>query len=303
MAAQTEKTTASKLPIYILGNTPLGQYLAAKFISKGENAVIITSKQQCASSEIEISLREEHSLKKQKINIPCRHYSLEKAKMLIITSQNRNLKSDLMLLSASCFSNAPVVVFSTLPDLKIIESLLRHSTIRAHFDGWLLAKDNQIFILGGEPQITLSKPFNTLEYSLKALSYFHSAEILCQTCEDKNQVFWQTFSVYSVSALASGFYRQSIFNILKNKEKQKEIEAAVNEISSLAAEDNVPLDSGETLKKIYNTPINYIYETQTPGDATRQELNYIHMTISDIARRHNVTIAALKKILPKDISV
>ena len=301
MPVPQETTSVSKPPIYILGNTPLGRYLAAKFITKGENAVIIAPRNSC-DSEIEISLREEHSLKKQKTNVPCRHYSSEKAKMLIITSQSRNLKSELMLLSSSHFSNAPVVVFSMLPDFRIIESLLRHSTIRAYFDGWLLSKDNQIFILGGEPQITLSKPFNTLEYSLKALSYFHSSEILCQTCEDKNQVFWQAFSVYAVSALASAFYRQSIFNILKNKEKQNNIEDAVNEICSLAAAENVSLDNAEILKKIYNTPINYVYDTQTPGDSSRREINNINMAVSDFARRHDIAIPALKKILPKDIS-
>ncbi len=302
MADTEEKTSVAKPPVYILGNTPLGQYLAAKFILKGENAVIIASRQNCPT-EIEISLREEHSLKKQKFSIPCRHYSSEKAKMLIITSPNNRLKSELMLLSAAHFSAAPIIVFSMLSDFRIIESLLKHNTIRAGFDGWLQTKDNQIFILGGEPQVTLSKPFNTLEYSLKALSYFHGAEILCQTCEDKNQVFWQAFAGYAVSALASAHYRQSIFNILKNKDKQNLINTAVNEICSLAAAENISLTSEEILKKIYNTPINYTYGTQTPSDSTGRELYNIHGIITNTARRHNIAVPALKQLHPQDISV
>ena len=301
MADTKEKTSAAKPPVYILGNTPLSQYLAAKFILNGENAVIIAPKQSC-QTEIEISLREEHSLKKQKVSIPCRHYSSEKAKMLIITSPNSRLKSELMLLSVAHFSSAPVIVFSMISDFRIIESLLKHNTVRACFDGWLQTKDNQIFILGNEPQVTLSKPFNTLEYSLKALSYFHGAEILCQTCEDKNQVFWQAFAGYAVSALASARYRQSIFNILKNKDKQNLIESAVSEICALAAAENVSLASEDILKKIYNTPINYTYNTQTPSDSSKMELHNIYNIITNAARRHNLAVSTLKQLHPQDIS-
>lgn len=35
MADTEEKTSAAKPPVYILGNTPLGQFLAAKFILNG----------------------------------------------------------------------------------------------------------------------------------------------------------------------------------------------------------------------------------------------------------------------------
>lgn len=296
-----ENTSETQNPIYILGNTPLGQYFAAKFAAKNENAVIIAPRQN-DNTKIEICLREEHSLKKQKFTIPLQSCSTEKAKMLIITSDNIHLKAELMLLSSAHFSTAPVVVFSTLPDFKIIESLLKHNTIRACFNGWLQPKDNQILILGSEPQITLSKPFNTLEHSLKALSCFHNSEILSQTCEDKNQVFWESFCVYAISALCSAHYRQSIFNILKNKEKQNVVENAVTELCTLAAAENIILETADIMKKIYNTPINYTYKTQTAGENSRFELSFIHRTISDIARQHNIAIPAIKQILPKDIS-
>lgn len=54
MADTEEKTSAAKPPVYILGNTPLGQFLAAKFILNGENAVIIAPKQSCPT-EIEVA--------------------------------------------------------------------------------------------------------------------------------------------------------------------------------------------------------------------------------------------------------
>lgn len=144
-----EEKKPPKQPIYLLGNTPLAQYLAVKFALKGENPVLLFSKQFGEDTQVEISLREEHSLKKQKLLISCEHFSSQKAKMLIITSESKNLKSELMLLSSTHFSNAPIVVFSALPDFRIIENLLKHNTIRGYFNGYLSQKDYmEISILG-----------------------------------------------------------------------------------------------------------------------------------------------------------
>lgn len=301
--SENQTPTANNLPIYILGQTPLTYFLAYKFTLSDEKVVLLNKSLSGPDSQQEISIREEHSLKKNKYIFASQNYSSENAKMLIITSPPHQLKSDLMLLSPSHLINAPIVVFSPLCQLKIIESLLSHNTIRGYFDGYLSSKDNQISILSAEPQITLSKPFNTLEFSLKALSIFHSANILSQTREDKKQIFWEDFAVYSIASLLSAQYRQSLFNILKNKDRQQEVSNAVNEICQLAQADNIKLEADELLKKLYNTPINYSYNTQTDSLSSRHELNTIHITISDFAHLHKISIPTLKSLNNKYIFV
>lgn len=281
-------------PAYILGYTPLGCYLAAKFMQAGENTVLISA---AGDAKSEISIREEHSLKKNKFNLNISSHSRQEAKILIITSDAFNLRSELMRLSPAHFYNCPVVVFSHLAVYKDIESILSHNTVRANFDGWINNKDKQISILGSEPLVTLSKPFNTLEFSLKALSVFHSAGILCQTADDKNQVFWDGFAVFAASCLLTRHYNQNLFNILKNKDRQEEASLLLKEIALLSAAENIKIDTDALLKKLYNTPISWLSPLQTLSPAAARDAETIRTVISDISHKYKIEIPILKRLL------
>ena len=230
------------------------------------------------------------------------HLTEQKAQMLIITSPLSNLKSELMFLSPSHLTTAPVVIFTPIYDTKIVETLLKHNTITANFDGYLSIKENTVNIHGAEPQITLSKPFNTLEFSLKALSLFHGANILSQTSEDKNQIFWQKYALFALGSVFSAKYHQNLFTICKNKERAEEIKGAVSELTSLAEKDGVHLNPEEIFNKLRETPMNFMYETQISSNFSRKELNYIYTVLANIIYKQNIPCPILRKLLNKDIS-
>lgn len=298
MENTAEKISLAAQPIYLLGENALSLYLAAKFEAIGENPVILSAPQNSNPAKTrDITIKEARNLKKQKFSYLPQHYTFQPGKLLIITSSDFKLKSELMLLSKQMLQETPIVVFTALYDLGFVEKLLGKQIIRGFFYGWLGFSDRQLVAYNDIPEILLAKNYNNLENCLQALSLFHRTGLPVKTEENENSAFWNYFSVYAVSAILSAFHNQSIFTIIKNKDNHQQLEALLSEIAQLAAADKVGLDISAKIKEIFNTPINYAYPTQQKNSAATHELNQIYRSLINYSSARQTPIPLLNKLM------
>lgn len=263
-------------PIYLLGETPLSIYLAYILDSAGEKPLIITTPQPDKPEIIDITIKEAQSLKKHQFSYTRKSYTFESGKLLLITSPISKLKSELMLLSPQNLSATPSVIFSSLEDISIAETLLGKTLIRGYFEGWLQSGNQTITILGDTPQISLVKNYAVLENCLSVLSLFHRIGIDNQTTENAHQIFWEHFAVQFLGSVLSASSQQNIYNLIKSKDRQREIEALASELTQLAQNQKAVLSPENIIHQLQNIPMQYTFPAQKLDSEAISELNHYY---------------------------
>lgn len=268
----TENQTTER-PVYLLGETLLSIYLAFRLASAGENPVIVTPPKTNRPDKVDITIKEAQTLKKHKFTYTTAAYTFSPGKMLLITSPSISFKSELMLLSPRSLAASPIVIFSPLHDISVAETLLGKSLIRGCFDGWLQNGNQTVSVLGDTPRISLVKNYTGLEACLASLSLLHRTGLECQTTENGPQAFWEHFAVQALGSILSAYYQQNIFNIAKNKEKQREIGVLAAELSALARSEGAELKPENIVNALLNIPLHYSFPAQSLDSAAVSELN------------------------------
>ena len=266
--------TETNLPIYILGKTTLGLYLAYKLSNIGENPVIITPPDDNHELSQEITIKEENIFKKHKFTYKCAPYTFTGAKLLIITSEANKLKSELLLISQKNMATTPCIIFSDDKDTDIAQNIIGQPLIHAWFDGWLIKEENIITLLGNETNIVLHKNYHNIENCLTALSIMNRTGINTGSIEDDNQYYWKHFATNIICTLLTAKEQQNIAQICKSKEKRLYINKLAEEISSLASFYKTQLSAEEICKNIYAIPVHYSFNTQKLDSQAISILNH-----------------------------
>ena len=268
--------TDTNLPIYILGKSTLGLYLAYKLSSIGENPIIITSPNNNEEPSKDLIIKEDALFKKHKFTYNSTSYTFTPAKLLIITSDANKLKSELLLISPKNMATTPCVIFSDNQENNIAQNIIGQPLIHSWFNGWLTKEDNTITLLGNEPNIILHKNYHNIENCLTALSILSRTGINTNSTEEYDQNYWEHFSINIISSMLTAKEQQNITQICKNKEKRIHLNKLAEEISSLAAFYHVSLNAEEICKKIYTIPSQYSFGTQILDSQAISKLNYYY---------------------------
>lgn len=288
-------------PIYIIGNNALAYYLGAKLMDTGHNVIILGGKENTNISTNGITLKEDSTLQKSKYKFNTSFWIKDAPKLVIVTSEAGKINSALTAVSINKINSAPVICFTPLKDINYLEALVGHNLYAAYFDGHLQLADQQLFLHGRPPLIKIAKNQNW-EKENPFLNIFSNSNLNVDYETEGDHCFWEYFASFAVGSLISAVYNKSIFEITKDKKLRDEIPPLLKELSELAQSDNVSLDEDALLKKIYNTPMSYIFPLQEEINTGKfGEINLISSVLVNASRKGKIKFqnTELNKLLKK----
>ncbi len=248
-------------PIYIIGDTPLAFALAAKLRAEEQNACMIdpVNPERFATPFV---IRNDVSLQKQRITVPCQPFMHDEPKLVIIDIKPEHLHAYLTYFSYAKTANCPVVSFCHTPNLSYVSNILQRPILSAYFDGYVsLRGDNTVAILGNTGTLTLSINENHIHYqtlqNLLAKTYFK-----LNFNPNEQQNFWDFFATYASCSLFSIKHGSNIREVSKFPELRQTLNSIVEEIISAAPQD-VSLNREQIISDIYSTPQEYTYPALT----------------------------------------
>lgn len=249
-------------PVYLTGLNPLSLYLAAKFTAAGQRCIILNDspacRELCASG---LTVKEDRLLQRQKYPLESSFWIRETPEMIVITSTAATLRSDLLLLSPSKIQNTPVVIFSVVEDYEFVKAFLKTPLIQGYFNGYLMQEKSQLTILGRQCSVELvlsaDNPFYT-----RVTGAFQETGSEVKTSDNAAQAFWNNFIPQTVASLLSASTQKNIYNLTKDEQERNLIDKCLHELINLAAGEKIEVDYTFLLKRIYNTPTNYISPLQ-----------------------------------------
>lgn len=291
------KTLSNKItpesPIYILGENALSFYLAEKFISAGEKVIILSPDIKKEKSIVDISIKENQSLKKHKFSYIAEHYTYVPGKLLIITT---DVKADLTLLSPKTLAKTPFLIFSYQSDLTHIEKLFNKHLVRGYLNGWLKLQDQQVKAFS-DIKIILNKNYDYIDDCLQALGILQRTNLTIISEENGDLAFWTYFIPYAINSTLSAYHQQNIFQILKSKDNHKKLDVLAHEFSSLADANGVNIDTNDIIKHVFNTPIEYKYPTQENNPSSVLALNQLHRSIINLSAKSKNSLSQYNKMM------
>lgn len=308
-ASETDSKTAPIVtpptdlrPVYIIGSDPLACFLGARLISVGYNVILLAG--QSANIDLNtnnITIKEDHSLEKNKYKFNTSFWIKEEPQLVIITTPREKMKSAVTAISPHKINHTPVVCFTPLEDDGYIRAFLGAPLVKAYFHGWLTSKDKQISLLGRSPEITVASDPDIPDITLtEVVKLFNHARIPATLAANSSAAFWDYFSVNSAGALLTAYFDDALFNILKNKENRTIVNDACAEIASAATAENAPLNAETIIKKLHNIPSGYEFSLRSqinnhhPGN-----LDSLCTILNTPLRRHNLKAARLTAIMKK----
>lgn len=244
-------------PVYILGNTPIAYFLAAKFTTSGIRTIILAGEQDNTSlSTNGITIKEDYQLQKLHCRLETAVWQREEAKMVIIATTPTLLKSNLLSLTKSKLKNTTIISFTPTKDESLIADILGYPVTQAYYDGWLKASNQQIIIYGQAPKITLCAETSSQNYQTFA-EVAQKANIELQNCSLDTLAFWNFFCIYAPCSLMTAASGKNIFEITKNKALREQLLSCLQEISLLPPKTLPPYNPDELLKQVFNIPSQY----------------------------------------------
>ena len=291
---ETKILEDSVAPVYVIGGSALGCYLAARLVDAGETPVIIADKDSNIYLNTNgIILKDDLSLTKKNYRFATSPFMTAKPKFTLIAAENHRLKSLLTTLSPSKIQDTPVILFSYLKDIKHIKSWIGKNLYQAFFDGYLSKSDQTVSIYGRNPGIVmLSKNKEELEETLAPLG------IPVAFTEDKKTAFWKHFAGYALGSTLSAALNKSIFDIIKENQCKGLIQTLCGEMATLATKEHAEVREEEILKEIYQIPHDYIFPLQKTVKAKKVcDVDLIASQILNTARKHKAKIPETQKLL------
>lgn len=83
-----------------------------------------------------------------------------------------------------------------------------------------------------------------------------------KTSDNAAQAFWNNFIPQTVASLLSASAQKNIYNLTKDEQERNLIDKCLHELINLAAGEKSRLTMPLSIKRIYNTPANYISPLQ-----------------------------------------
>ncbi len=285
-------------PIYILGGTALSRYLAAKFAEAGKRVVILTgSADKNKLNTRETTIKENFGLGKKHYAFETAAWTREEAKLLLITSPASTLRADLSAVISEKTGNAPALCFTLLKETAWLRDMLGANFAQAVFHGWLVEENRQIIFSEKKPAATIYTP---LDEKLKKITEecFSAAKIKLDFSKNKNQIFWQNFSVYAAASLLTAASGKELSQTLKNASAVLLLNRLSEELCALSETDNVKLVPKEIIEKTSAVPAGCTLPLQNEvRNGKTAELNMISSVILPAAEKNKQKIPELKKLI------
>lgn len=245
----------STQPVYILGESPLALFLAAKLTQNGNKVILLNSKAPATSYQnTEFCLKEEYNLQKNNFCIPATSRISTEPQMIIVASNLYSLKSNLSLLPGKSFPNCPLICFNYLENQDIIRSMFGSKAVQAYFKGYLEQDGTTVTAVGPLPQITISATKDE-----KFGTVFQNSDIKITEQSNNSINFWEHFAPFIIGYLSS-VPKQHMGDLLNDRENKKQISSAINEICKLAAFEQAPLSENDLFRQLLETPRNFYFK-------------------------------------------
>lgn len=298
---QAKETAAiepiSQKPVYILGESPLALFLAAKFKQSGCNAVLLNAKAPATSyKNFDFTLKEEYNLQKNNFSIPATSRISAEPQLIIVASEHYSLKSNLSLLPGKSYPNTPLICFNYIENPDIIRPLLGSKTTQAYFKGFLELDKVALTAFGSMPQITLTTAKDGQETENLA-KILQSPDIKVAGNNNDSLNFWENFAPFIIGYLSSA-PRQHISDILNNKESKNTIFSAATEICRLAAFEKIQLSENDLLRQLLETPHNFYFRKSRRLRAhDAAELDAYYSLIANKAQTYKCKIPQIGQLM------
>ena len=245
--------TDSFKPIYIIGDTPLADFLGVKLSLAGENVYRLGTHNQ-EPTQI-YTLKELETNQKYSACLPSGSIMHHSAKMTILCLSAKTLKADLAYFSATKNSVAPVVSFCR-ENPELLNKLIRNPIIPAYFNGFLETEKNNMLLFAGAPNgITVSiSEQHPLFYDVRQI--LAKTDIDLHFYEDNLYNFWHSFIPETICALFLLQTNGRLKDIPKKNELRLLLSNLIDEINSIIPE-NYQYNKGELTSYIYALPNIY----------------------------------------------
>jgi ketopantoate reductase len=279
--------------IYIVGESPLACYMAARLQDSGKNVAIVSGQKENLSLGTNgIMLKEEHSLRKKACRFQTAPFLKEEPELLIIAAGIRSLNARLTAVSGRLIKNCPILLFTPLMNIDYIEQILGSSVIRAYCDGYIIENGQTVSVLGRAPSFCLSgnpkkKPVKT---ALSLLEPVFPVSIE----ENGTRAFWNFFAAHALGLVFSGAYRQNLAALLKNPDRKEELKLLAREIETLAAKELAEINREELLGRLYAAPANYVWPVSSAW-----EQNAVCQSLSELSQKHRLPVPQLNGLIKK----
>ncbi len=290
--------TDESAPIYIVGNNPLAYFLAAKLTLANENVCLIAGRHNELFKK-PVILKEDCLLQKNAVSISTGLSIRKNPKLVLLSVDDRELKSFLTYVSAVNVATCPVVSFCRQNDAALISDVIKAVPVNAYFDGFLSFREPNLVLLGRTPSVTISLSETSPNFEL-VRNVFAKTALKINFNADDNLNFWNDFCVYAACSLFSAVRNKNISSITKDNVLRTEILGLLHEIISLAPA-NVQLNTEKLISSIYAVPTEYVFPmAEALKHKTSCDINFIATVIRQQAELKKINpvlaAAAIKEI-------
>lgn len=285
-------------PVYILGNTPIACFLAAKFTTSGIRTIILAGEKDNTSlSTNGITVKEDYQLQKLHCRLETAVWQKEDPQMVIIATTPTLLKSSLLSLTKSKLKNTPIISFTPAKDENLISDILGYPVTKAYYEGWLKSGSQQITVYGQAPKIILCA--ETSSYNYQAFSELaQKANIELQNCSLDTLAFWNSFCIYAPCSLMTAASGKNIFEITKNKALREQLLSCLQEISLLPPKTIPPYNPDELLKQIFSIPSQYNFPlAEQIQNSQAGDLDFLSSIIQQAAFENKCQLPTINLLL------
>lgn len=286
------------MPIYVLGLSPLGLYLACRLRLGGNRVILLGSPDKAEYyAQNDISLKEDRSLHTRRLHFETAYRMQETPRLLIIASGLLSLRADLSLLSPAKLKETPIMNFSLLEDTSALADFLKTPIIQSYFHGFF-SMDKNLLTTYGSPGF-IAAALNEEDARTSGLrSLFSPASLNLKALSDSRRNFWNYIIPFMVSSLVSAAASKNIFAVTKEEHGRALIDSCIGELSAAAAAEQIILDHNDLLRSIYNTPPNFSGPLQAAlkqGDSSC--LNDLAAVFHNLAGRSRGSFPSLRRLL------
>jgi hypothetical protein len=286
-----KKNTDTKLgKVVIIGTSPLAFVLADVIQNNNYDVSILTSKLEkqtfnhtkpfCFKYSNAISHQSSFSFIEDLSSSP---------DYCILASSLDEISSDFLLLQNLLLKDVPLINFTSCYSKKLTNKQI----IKAFFKGWLQRDKNNIFSLDRSLEIVFS--INKSDYSLSNI--FSNQHMSVSYNEKSFPNFWEQITPFLIANLLLLKNKQSLSEMLPDKNIRKQIDAILKEISSLAAKSSEKFDSSKALATIYAIPSGYKGDIHLPKSFNNLVSTLTETNHFDTPYLHNLIVSASNNII------
>ena len=219
----------------------------------------------------------------------------EEPQLIIIASEQHNLRANLSLLPSTRYPNTPIICFNQIENLKLLRPLFGTNFCKAYFNGYLYLSGATLSLCGPEPKITLSvTEKNNQPHPSQELLTGLGFSCTCQGNDTLN--FWQNNAEPIIGYLASR-PKQHIAELLKADDTQTDLMQAIKEIITLAKHEKVKLSAENIIRRFLETPKGFYYKNnEISKTETAFILDRLYNTLSQKSHLYKCKISKINQL-------